>query len=210
MINRSIAASVKDRPALSPGLRLEEFRLHYWYRAELASFCSKHGLGSDGQKHELVARVERFLDTGERPVLRSPKPAQRRTGSLTRATLVGNGFKSDVETRAFFKAQIGDRFHFTAHMQAFRRKRLAENAPLTYGHLIDEWLAEETRRKSKGYKAPIAGSWQYNQFVRDFMADKARNAGKGIGEAARAWTQIRDHPGPHSYAEYLRLPVSPE
>ena len=65
-------------------------------------------------------------------------------------------------------------------------------------------MAEYERRKDKSYKPKIERTWQYNQFVREFIADKPRNAGKSIRDAAREWTILRKGEEPHTYAEYLR------
>jgi hypothetical protein len=41
--------------------------------------------------------------------------------------------------------------------------------------------------------------------VRDFMADKSRDAGKGIAAAARGWTIVRKQRGLHTNDEYVKL-----
>jgi hypothetical protein len=120
-------------------------------------------------------------------------------------TPVTDCYRCSAETRAFFKSVIGDHFHFTAHLQQYRRQKQRERAPLTYGELVHEWLAEQERRKDPNYRSAISPSWQYNQFVRDFMADRERNAGKTMSDAARAWNRLRVHRGPHTYDEYRRL-----
>jgi hypothetical protein len=204
------AQGAEGRPPLTPQTSINVFRNHYWYLHELAAFCRQHGLAASGQKHELVARIEAFLKTGRRDAAARPRPRTKsaaaiRTDPLTLDTVVTDNFKCDAETRAFFKSAIGDHFHFTAHLQQFRREQQRNGVRLTYGDLVREWLAEHERRKDPKYKSTIARYWQYNQFVRDFMADKPRNAGKGISEAARAWNITRAHSGPHNYAEYLRL-----
>ncbi|MEU5633650.1 DUF6434 domain-containing protein [Streptomyces rishiriensis] len=190
-------------------MSFDSFRGYYWYRDELAAFCRANGLASSGQKHELILRVEAFLTgAGPKPEA-SPartRPARApRTGPITPDTPVGEDFRCNAETRAFFKSVIGDHFHFTAHIQRYRRERQRAGTPLTYGDLAREWVAEHERRKEKGYQSVIAPTWQYNQFVRDFLADKPRNTGKGIGDAATAWKTIREERGPHTYAEYVRL-----
>jgi SAP domain-containing new25/Domain of unknown function (DUF6434) len=194
------------RPQLAPGLDLEEFRQHYWYRDELARFCRSRRLPASGSKQELIARVEAFLQGQEQPAtpVRRGRAAER-TGPITLATPVTGAFKSDAETRAFFKSVIGEHFHFTAHMQAYRRERMRSGEPLTYGDLAREWVAERERRATAGYRSGIAPTWQYNQFVRDFMADGNRKGGASFADAAKAWNKIKAHRGPHTYEEYLRL-----
>ncbi len=201
----------EERPPLTPETSVEEFHNHYRYLNELTAFCRSQGLPASGQKQELVARIEEFLKTGRRDPAptkaraRKKSAAAARSGPITLDTVVGDDFKCDAETRDFFKSVIGDHFHFTAHLQQFRRERQRKGVRLTYGDLVQEWLAERERRKDPNYKSKIGRYWQYNQFVRDFMADKQRNAGKGMSEAARAWNIIRAHSGPHNYEEYRRL-----
>jgi hypothetical protein len=43
-------------------------------------------------------------------------------------------------------------------------------------------------------------TWEYNTFVRDYMRDKPRNAGKTIKDAARAWSDVRQSCDPSDYA----------
>lgn len=203
------SSSSSTRAALTPKTSLRAFRDHYWYLSDLAAFCRRYGLPASGQKHQLVARIEAFLRDGSCEPLAATrarrKKAPSRTGPITLKTRVTDDFKSDDETRNFFKSVIGEHFHFTAHLQKYRRDRMSRGRPPTYGDLVREWLAEEKRRKDPNYKSEIAGSWQYNQFVRDFLADKPRNAGAGMAGAAKAWNIIREHVGPHTYREYRRL-----
>jgi hypothetical protein len=201
-----------ERPALTPKTSLDDFRNHYWYLTELVSFCRDHDLDPSGQKLELVDRIEGFLKTGRvksKPAkaASSSKPAKTRRGPIRLDTPVTKQFKCDAETRAFFKSAIGEHFHFTAHVQQFRRERQRKGLPLTYGDLVREWQAEYERRKDPNYKSKVLSSWEYNRFVRDFMTDKKRNAGKGISEAAKAWNTIRVRRGKRTYHEYLRLAV---
>jgi hypothetical protein len=197
------------RPPLRRDTPLAEFRNHYWYLGELAAFCRAEGLPASGSKLELVQRIEKYLTTGKREApARKPAKAARattRSGPITLKTVVTDDYKCDAETRAFFQSVIGDHFHFTAHLQQFRREKQRKGERLTYGDLVREWLADQERRKDKNYKSNIERTWQWNQFVRDYMGDRGRSAGKRIADAAKAWNQVREHRGPHTYAEYLRL-----
>jgi hypothetical protein len=184
---------------------LEDFHNQYWYLADLVDFCRRHEIDSTGRKDELIRRVETFLKTGRR-VARTPRKRAARVeaGVITLDAPVTSAFKCDAAARAFFQSVIGDHFHFTAHLQQFRRAHRGP-CPLTYGDLVREWIAEYERRKDKNYRPKIERTWQYNQFVRDYMADKERNSGRSIRDAAKAWNRVREHQGPHTYAEYLRI-----
>jgi SAP domain-containing new25/Domain of unknown function (DUF6434) len=198
-------AANRARPPLTPRTSLRDFRNFYWYLDELVEFCRQHGLPTTGQKREIVARIESFLKTGKVAAAPKPRKPTKRRGPITMRTRVTEAFKSDAETREFFKTAIGPHFHFTAVLQQFRRDKQRDGVPITYGDLVREWLAERERRKDKNYKSPLQRSWEYNRFVRDFLADKTRNKGKGIAGAARAWNAIRIHNGPRSYFEYVRI-----
>ena len=112
---------------------------------------------------------------------------------LRRSTRVVN-YKSDDRTRAFFEAQIGPHFHFTYRLNQYR---LAHDN-LTYGDLVDEWVAEYERRKNPRYKAPIASHGEYNQYIRDFFAD-GRNKGKPLRAAVASWNTAKRARGDRRY-----------
>ena len=177
------------KPKLEPGMSVADFADYYWLKDELTRFSRKLGLATHGYKPELSARIERrlrsLLDTPpsipQRP--KGPRDSDKR---LTRDTPV-RYYKSDARTRAFFKRQIGPEFHFTYHLNQFRLR----TEGLTYGDLVDEWIAERDRRRSDGYQAPIAEQGKYNRFIRDFFADEA-NQGKSLKDAAAAWNAIKN------------------
>ena len=112
---------------------------------------------------------------------------------MTRDTPVVH-YKSDAKTREFFKSLIGPEFHFTYYVNQFR----LANDGLTYGDLVDKWIAERDRRRSDGYSAPIAAHGKYNRFIRDFFADPS-NRGKSLGDAAAAWNAIKNSRGDQRY-----------
>src|SRR5262245_273260 len=124
------------RPRLTARISVEEFRAHYWYLRELRLFCRRHGLRAAGQKLDVLARIEGYLTSGARRASPTSTSQRRRSralvrhGPITLDTVVTDDYKCDAETRAFFKANIGDHFHFTAHLQQFRRAN-AHNVLLT-------------------------------------------------------------------------------
>ncbi len=196
------------RPPLTATTSPTDLRSYYWYLQELVAFARAHEIPASGPKDELLRRIDLFLRTGRRPKTRAasaPRRGAKRPGPLTVRTVVGDDFRCDAGTRAFFKSVIGEHFHFTAHLQQFRRERIGRGERLTYGDLAREWIAEHERRKDKNYKSELSRSWEYITFVRAFFADKRRNAGRSMGDAAKAWNEIRVHHGPRTYAEYVRL-----
>jgi hypothetical protein len=197
-----------NRPALTAGMAPDALDRYYWYMAELVAYCRAAGLPSGGQKHEVIERVRAHL-TGQAQPPSTPRrvrqtkqaPAPAGTRQLTLETPVGPDYKCDAETRAFFASVIGPHFHFTAHLQRFRRNHAG--APLTYGDLARAWVAEFERRKDKNYKPALMATWEYNNFVRAYLADKPRNAGKTMKDAAAAWNLVRQSCGPRDYASTI-------
>lgn len=180
------------RRTLHPKMDVNDFRSYYWMKADLVAFARRLGLPCDGHKPELSTRIERRL-RGLPPSIeprRSPSKAPRDSDQpLRRGTPVVN-YRSDQTTRAFFQSQIGREFHFTYLLNQYRLAR--EN--LTYGDLVDEWVAERDRRRDSTYQAPIPEQGKYNRFIRDFFADK-KNRGKSLGDAAVAWNRIKGRRG---------------
>lgn len=177
-------------------MRLSVFRRYYWWKVELVDFARRLGLPTHGDKPSLTVRIERRLrglgDLPTAPQIRS-KGTRDSEQPLRRSTHVVN-YYSDDDTRAFFEAQIGPEFHFTYHLNQFRLAR----KDLTYGDLIDEWLAERDRRRTPGYQAKIIDHCKYNGFIRAFFADE-RNSGKSLRDAAAAWNAVKLGPGDHRY-----------
>jgi hypothetical protein len=179
-------SKVDNRPRLSEDLPVEEFDAHYWTMAELGPFAQQLGVPKSGPKPELVQRLRRRLqgmpdESPRRPRGSGPRDSDK---PLRRDTPVVN-YKSDDATRAFFEREIGPDFHFTYHLNQWRKT----NEPVTYGDLVDEWVADRERRR-EGYKAPIARHGEYNRYVRDFFADE-RNKGKTMADVAAAWNAAK-------------------
>ena len=185
-----------NRPVLHEHMSLSDFRECYWMKDDLVAFARRLGVATKGYKPELVARIERRLrglpEANETP--KRPKPGRDSEKSLTLETPVVN-YKSDAKTRAFFEKMIGPHFHFTYHLNQYR----LHNRGLTYGDLVDEWIAEHERRKKSRYMAPIASHGEYNRHIRDFFADPANN-GKTLRDAAASWNKAKSARGDRSYA----------
>jgi SAP domain-containing new25/Domain of unknown function (DUF6434) len=184
------------KPPLAPDMPVEDFTGHYWLMAELTEFAARLGISTRGPKPELGARIERRL----RGLPAPPEPPRRQQQGprdsdtpLRRDTPVVN-YRSDDKTRAFFHQQIGPSFHFTYHLNQFRRA----HQNLTYGDLVDEWLAEQQRRKDPTYRPSIAAHGEYNQYIRDFFADE-RNKGASLRDAVASWNAARERPGDRRY-----------
>lgn len=173
-----------------------EYRAYYWMKAELVRFARQLNLPTHGYKPELSARIEQSLrgvPDRERPQPKQPASFRDSDKPLRRSTPVVH-YKSDRKTRAFFESQIGPEFHFTYHLNQYR----LSHDNLTYGDLVDLWVAERDRRRRSNYQSPIPEHGKYNRFIRDFFADE-RNKGRSLQEAAASWNAIKNKRGDPRY-----------
>lgn len=170
------------RPALTPRITPADFRSFYWRKDELLRFCRRHGLPGTGAKAEVVARIGRFLETGERPT-RTRGPGRRGAATdpmpeqLRRHTVVGSQWRCGERLRAFFVREIGPHFHFNQTMRDFVR----HGAGRTLQEGIDLWQAAENAPRGKTVIAP---QFEYNRHLREFFQ---ANPGKSLREAIAAW-----------------------
>ena len=189
-------AATHRKPALRPDMSVDDLKGYYRMKAELIALGRELGLPTDGSKPALMKRIERRLrglpDVPER-AQESPKGPRDSDKPLRLNTSIVN-YKSDQKTRAFFESQIGPHFHFTYHLNQYR----LANKNLTYGDLVDEWVAEYDRRKDPNYKAPIASQGEYIRYIRDFFADEP-NHGKSFRQAVASWNAAKRARGDRRY-----------
>ncbi|EKD71373.1 MAG: hypothetical protein ACD_46C00199G0003 [uncultured bacterium] len=125
--------------------------------------------------------------TSNKVIKKSAKKTRDSEKTITRKTKVVD-YKNDAATRSFFVKQIGRRFHFTNYLRQFTNKNNLANKKLTYGDLVEGWLAEESRKKSPNYKTSIGKQFKYNQFIRDFFLHEK---GKTLADAIKAWKMVK-------------------
>lgn len=194
-----VTRAASQRPALAPGMSVADFRSYYWRKDELVRFARRLGLSTRGHKPALGMRIERRLRgaaDGTEQEGKSVKGLRDSGRPLSRETRVVH-YKSDTRTRAFFQSEIGPEFHFTYHLNQWRLTR-EDTGNLTYGDLIDEWLAERDRRQDSAYQARLPAQGEYNLFVRGFFADPA-NKGRSLADAASAWNSVKFRKGGRRY-----------
>ena len=200
------------RPEFSSISTFEEFSKYYWYRDELLAICRKLGISSTGGKHELEDIIrQHFEGTLDAAKLKKPRTTSRNakkrtpTEPYTRNTsVVLSGFTCGNAGRAFFEAETGIvPFHFTADMVACIKKARAENdESFTLGDLADVFYGKKT------YATYDKSVCQWNQFLKDYFADRAKN---GTAEEARAlWKKVRDSDKPKVYTPELLLTGEPK
>jgi hypothetical protein len=191
-----------SKPALNKSLSKEAFRKFYWLKSELIDFCSQYRLPSGGSKEELTERISTYLETGKIVKAKLTASAGKRDSAnpINRDTLVVN-YKNDAKTRDFFVSQIGAHFHFTSYLRQFTNtNNITPN--LTYGDLVDGWLAEEAKNRESPHNKKIGEQFEYNQFIRDFFANET---GKSLSDAIRAWKLVTSIDGENTYKPLQKL-----
>ncbi|MDX5422186.1 MAG: SAP domain-containing protein [Hymenobacteraceae bacterium] len=183
-----------QRPALNRSISPADFDRFYWLKQELQQFCREQGLPATGAKAELAERIVYFLKTGKaRPVEASKRAAPKQRLSPTLDTLITENYRNTEVNRRFFKSVIGEHFHFTTNFMRFCR----ENVGKTFSDAVQEWHREHTLKKDKGYQAEIGPQFEYNRYIRDFMAD---NPGSPLTTAIRCWKGKKSQPGSNAYS----------
>ena len=182
-------------------LDLEYFKNHYWLKSDLIALCRKFDLSTQGAKQDLVNRIETFLTTGIKanPLSNKISPIKDSNTLITRNTPVVN-YKNDAATRQFFVAHIGKHFRFNAYLRQFTQQNNIIN--LTYGDLVDGWLAYELNKKKSSQPNSIGKQFEFNQFTRDFFIN---GKGKSRADAIKAWQLVKSVPGPKTYQHYKTL-----
>lgn len=177
------------RPPLTSSLSVDDFRTHYWLKAELVDFCRRNGISGTGGKIEIAKRIEQFLQTGKVAASRasiSRRPATNpMPDTLTRKSIIGPGWRCTEALREFFVREAGPQFHFNGAMREFVR----QGAGKTLGEGIAIW--EASRREPKG-SSKIAPQFEFNRHMRAYF--KA-NPGKSHADAVNAWKKTKAERG---------------
>jgi hypothetical protein len=162
----------------------------YCSKADLMEFCRSEGLSTSGSKSDLVQRIQVYALTGERAPPVSTK-RHRRTEPITLDSVIEEGIVCSEMHRDFFRTEICDGFKFTVPFMEWLRS----NSGKKYSDAVAAyWDLKESPRTCK-----IAPQFQYNTYVRDFLAD---NPGKTLKDAAACWNHVRDSEGPFVYSRF--------
>ena len=187
-----------NRPELNNKISAEDFINFYWLKEELVAFCRTMGLNVTGSKIDIAERIRIFLISGEIlvPVKTKTNKAISKfnwsTAVLSLNTVLTDNYKSTENVRRFLTSRIGNHFYFTVDFMKWAK----QNAGKTLGDAISEWTRQYNLKKDKHHTTDIAPQFEYNRYIRAFMAD---NPGKMTKEAVKCWKLKRALRGSNEY-----------
>ena len=192
---------MKDRPDFTTMKTYQEFSHYYWYRTELADICKQLGLEYSGIKTELEEEIKQYF-AGNVVQKKVPLKTKKKQGiELTLDTpLLSCGFAFNTRFREFFAQQTGvSSFKFTADMAAAWRKVKAEkDGEFTLRDMLAIYQGQSTYAKYDNT------SCQWNQFVKDFCADKNNAAfQQKLKAAAILWQKVKHSTASKVYHQQL-------
>jgi len=187
----------KERPILDNKISIKDFKDFYWLKVELIDFCRDVGISGSGGKIEISNRISEYLETGKVTIkTKTKKPTLRKsTQPITKDTVIGIEYRSYKEKKDFLKSEIGNKFHFTAHILDYFKENAEKK---TYQDLINEWHKEQELKKDPNRVKVIAPQFEYNTYIRDFLKD---NPNKTINEAIKYWKIKKSKPGNNKYSK---------
>ena len=162
-----------QRPDLNKKISTKDFTEFYWLKSELVEFCVKVGLRTTGSKLEVTERIETYLDTGNKDEKRlkdeskSESKFDWKNSDLSLNTIITDNYINTENVRSFFKKQIGIHFKFNVKFM----KWMKANRGKTLGMAVEEWKRIDTEKKTETQPKEIAPQFEYNRFMRDFLAD---------------------------------------
>ncbi len=158
----------------------------YWTLAELTALARELGVARGGGKTALTERLRAVLDGVAPP---AAPPRTRSTGlqlaaPVNERTVIPEGQRCSQVLREYFRREIGQGFHFDAHMRGF----IAEGAGRTLADAVAHWHA--TRRAAAQIQE-IGSQFELNRFLRAWYAEHPAG---NRAEALDAWRAHRDRP----------------
>jgi len=186
------------KQVLNKAISIKDFKDNYWLKKELIDFCREIGINQSGGKLDVSTRIERFLEVGE--VIRHSSQKKSKISSsfdwnneeLSLSVLITDNYKNTANVREFFRKSIGSHFRFNVEFMNWMKSNLGK----TLEHAAVEWREIAERKKNNTSKKEIAPQFEYNTYIRDFLAD---NSDLSIKDAIGSWKIKRDMPGKKIY-----------
>ena len=187
-----------NRPTLDQNLSFKQFKDYYWLKKELVDFCRATGINCSGGKLEIAARIEVYLEKGA--IIEGSGSSKRESTStfdwkkesLSSKTIITDNYKNTENVRLFFENEIGSHFKFNVDFMNWMKA----NHGKTLEEAVDQWNEISTLKKNKNYKSEIAPQFEYNTYMRDFLADNPELSSK---DAIQCWKVKRSMPGSNRY-----------
>lgn len=191
---------METRPDFDKIRSFEQFNKYYWYREEMSQICKSLGLEYRGTKQELNHIIEAYFKGHLiKKVPRKKVKKQVENISLD-SPLLECGFSFNAKFREYFAAVTGiSPFKFTADMAtAWRKVKSEKDGNFTIQDLLKVYYGQSDYAK---YDHSVC---QWNQFLKDFCADK--NSGhysNKLKVAAILWKEVRDSDKEKRYSDNL-------
>ena len=190
----------KSRPDFDKITSFDEFNKYYWYREELSQICKSLGLEYKGTKQELNHIIEQYFK-GNLIKKSSIKNEKKQVENITLDTpLLECGFSFNVKFREYFSAVTGiTPFKFTADMAtAWRKVKREKDLSFTIQDMLKVYYGKSDYAK---YDNSVC---QWNQFLKDFCADKnSYNYSNKLKVASILWKEVRNSENEKIYSKKL-------
>ena len=191
---------METRPDFDKITSFDQFNKYYWYREEISQICKSLGLEYRGTKQELNHIIEAYFKGNL--IKKSPrKKVKKQVENITLdSPLLECGFSFNAKFREYFAAVTGiSPFKFTADMAtAWRKVKSEQDGNFTIRDLLKVYYGQSDYAK---YDHSVC---QWNQFLKDFCADK--NSGhysNKLKVAAILWKEVRDSDKAKRYSDNL-------
>ena len=191
---------MESRPDFDKIRSFEQFNKYYWYREEISQICKSLGLEYRGTKQELNHIIADYFKGHF--IKKSPrKKVKKQVENISLdSPLLECGFSFNAKFREYFAAVTGiSPFKFTADMAtAWRKVKSEKDRNFTIQDLLKVYYGQSDYAK---YDHSVC---QWNQFLKDFCADK--NSGhysNKLKVAAILWKEVRDSDKEKIYSDNL-------
>jgi hypothetical protein len=184
---------MENRLNLDRNISLADFNDFYWLKEELVYFCKRVGISTSGGKIEISDRIRHYILTGKTDRIEAAKSKGKSKfdcskEKLTFKTEITDSYKNGENVRSFFIQEIGSHFAFNVIFM----KWIKENVGKTLGDAIIEWNRINELKKDKDYVSEIDPQFEYNRYMRVFLADNPELSSK---DAMRHWKLKRSQRG---------------
>jgi hypothetical protein len=191
---------METRPDFDKITSFDQFNKYYWYREEISQICKSLGLEYRGTKQELNHIIEAYFKGNL--IKKSPrKKLKKQVENISLdSPLLECGFSFNAKFREYFAAVTGiSPFKFTADMAtAWRKVKSEQDGNFTIRDLLKVYYGQSDYAK---YDHAVC---QWNQFLKDFCADKHSGYySNKLKVAAILWKEVRDSDKEKIYSDNL-------